>query len=347
MTPAPDAAPAGPSPIPPRAHFVWLGPRLSALAYVSVRAALDRAGLDEVVLHYDTPVLAETAPLADLAARDGFRAAPLDVRAFAEADAAVSGGLDAATWDRLIALDALPGLTPAIRSDLHRLEILWLHGGIYLDTDAVVLADLRPLLADAMFCGTEQICFPKKVKGGLNPLRWAQGGLLTALRASVVIASRHPSRPFQRIAPLYFHEPMGAVCGAAPRHPLVRRLIERAASLPDRAARTPNRLGPWLFQEVLGRAPQPGLRRHAPHAFYPFPPEVSVDYMRPDPAGALGDRPFPETVVAHLWDSVMKAKLGHAVGPDDLRAMRHTTLVGRMTEPYLDDLFRVSGAMTG
>jgi len=328
--------------IPSRAHFVWLGPRLSALAYLSVRAALDRAGLDEVTLHFDTPALADTPPLRDLAGRSGFSAAPLDVRAFAALDAGTPGGLSPATWERLVALDALGGMTPAIRSDLHRLELLWLFGGIYLDTDAVALADLRPLLGDAMFCGTEQICFPMVVKGGFNPLRWAQGGLLTGLRQIVVSGARHPSRPFQTIAPLYFHEPMGAVCGAAPRHPLVRALIERAASLPDREARRPNRIGPWLFQEVIGDGRGHDVRLHAPHAFYPFPPEISIDYMRPDPEGALGDRPFPETVVAHLWDSVMKAKLGHAVGADDLRAMRHHTLVGRMVEPYLDDLFAVS-----
>ncbi len=328
-------------PIPAHAHLVWLGPRLSALGYLAVRAALDRGGFDCVTLHFDTPSLADTPLVADLVARDGFEAAPLDVRAFAERDRATPGGLGDATWDRLIELDGI-GLPPAIRSDLHRLEILWLDGGVYLDTDAIVLRDFGPLRHVPAFTGMETICFPMKVKGGLNPLRWAQGGILTTLRAAFVVGTRHPSVPFQAVKTLYFQEPMGAVSGAVARHPLWRTLIERAASLPDDEARRPNRIGPWLFQEVIGTGARNDIYRHSPPTFYPFPPEISIDYIRPDPDGILGDTPHPDSYAAHLWDSVLKAKLGHAVGADDLRAVRADTLLGRMTEPYLDDLFRLS-----
>lgn len=326
------------APIPALAHFVWLGPRLSVLAYLSVRAALDRGGFDRVTLHYDTPALLDTSLAADLVGRDGFHASYLDVNALAQRDRAMPGGLDDATWDRLVELDAM-GLPPAIRSDLHRLELLWINGGVYLDTDAVVLRSFRPLLTVPAFTGMEQICFPMKVKGGKNPLRWAQGGLLTTVRAAIVTATSHPSGPFRRLSPLYFQEPMGAVCGAVPRHPLWRTLIERAASLSDAEARRPNRIGPWLFQEVIGTGRRDDIYRHAPPTFYPFPPEISIDYIRPDPDGALGDTPHPDSYAAHLWDSVMKAKLGHAVGVNDLRRFRGTTLLGRLVEPYLDDLF--------
>ena len=326
------------SPIPSQVHLVWLGPRLGALGYLSVRAALDRGGLETVTLHYDTPGLLETPELRDLEARPGFHAVPVNVPALAACDASSPGGLSPETWERLATLDGL-GLSPAIRSDLHRLELLWVHGGVYLDTDAIVLQSLRPLLDVPAFTGTEQICFPMRVKGGRNPLLWAHASVLTTLRAAIRGATVHPSLPFQRLAPFLYHVPMGAVSGAKPRHPLWRALLERAAALPDAEARRPNRLGPWLFQEVIGTAPRPDIYQHEPAAFYPFPPEISVGYIRPDPARSLGDTPHPDTIVAHLWDSVLKAEIGHAVGADDLRRFRGSTLLGRLVEPYLDDLF--------
>ncbi|MEO1728055.1 MAG: hypothetical protein AAFR95_13605, partial [Bacteroidota bacterium] len=48
---------AGGTPIPALGHFVWLGPRLSVLGYLSVRSALDRGGFEAIRLHHDVPAL--------------------------------------------------------------------------------------------------------------------------------------------------------------------------------------------------------------------------------------------------------------------------------------------------
>jgi hypothetical protein len=331
-----------PMPIPSRAHLVWLGPRLSPLAYVSVRSALAEGGFEAVTLHVDTPAIAGTPLVRDLVGRPGFELAPVDVEALASRDAARPDPLPPSAWTRLVALERM-GLTPAIRSDLHRLTLLWSHGGVYLDADVVVLRPFRPLLRERGFTGQEQICFPMRVKGGRNPLRWVQGGLLTALRAGISAGFRHPREPFRRVERLHFQEPMGAVMGAEARHPVVRALIERAVTLSDAEARRPNRIGPWLFQEVVGNCQRPGFRLLDPHVVYPYPPEINVELIRPDPEGRLAITD-PETVAAHLWDSVFKSRLGHAVDPAYLARTRGQTLLTRLAEPYLDDLLRLGGA---
>ncbi len=330
--------------IPARARFVWLGPRLQPLAYLSMRSALDRGGFEEVSLYHDDDALADDPLVRDLAARPGFRLVPLDLRDLAARDAAAPDGLAPSTWARLLALDRMIS-SPAVRSDLHRLEVLWMDGGVYLDTDVIVLRDFGPLLTDGGFAGLERICFPMKVKGGYNPLRWMQGGLLTAVRAGVCARSPHPSRPFRRISRFYFHTPVNAVLGAVPHHPLIRVLVERAAALDDAAARRTYRLGPWLLQEVVGSRSRPGFRVHAPHLFHPFPPEVNVDYIRPDPEAELGPVPHPDSYAAHLWDSVLKLRLGHPVDAAYLRRTRGQTMLTRMTAPYLDRLFALRACL--
>lgn len=45
---------------------------------------------------------------------------------------------------------------PAFMCDLMRLEVLWKHGGVYLDSDVLIFKDLSPLLGDRPFVGLEE-----------------------------------------------------------------------------------------------------------------------------------------------------------------------------------------------
>jgi hypothetical protein len=324
--------------IPPHAHLVWLGPRLNALAYLAARSALARGGFTTITLHHDEPLLADDPLVRDLAARPGFVLSGLDVAALAHTDRPGPEGLGEDVWQRLGHLDRTLAL-PASRSNLHRLQLLWLHGGVYLDTDLLVLRDFRPLLGTPGFGGVERICFPIEVVGGRNPLRWAHAGALTALRAAVCRFAPSPGGAFRRVEGLFFLAVNNAVLGAEPGHPLVRRVLHAAAALSDDDAYRRFRLGPRLLQEVTRNRSTADFVLHAPPAFYPLPPEVCRAYVQDDPDARLGHVPDERTFAAHLYDSNLRAHLGAPVDAAYLRRTRGRTLLARMAEPYLDDLF--------
>jgi len=131
------------------------------------------------------------------------------------------------------------------------------------------------------------------------------------------------------------------VLGAEPGHPTIGQLLATAARLDLPKALTLYELGPRLLAQVTGNQPSAEFALHPPHAFYPLAPEVCAAYVRDDPQAKLGDVPHPLALVAHLYDSVLKRR----VGPIDARWLTgpgRRTLLGRMVQPWLDDLQRLS-----
>lgn len=329
--------------IPPFAHLIWLGGRLSALAYLTARSALARGGFETVTLHHDTPALADDPFAVDLLGRAGFALARLDMNQLAARDALPeAGGLDPEVWDRLITLDRTLPL-PSSRSNLSRLALLWLDGGVYLDTDFLVLRDFAPLRAADGFAGADRICFPLTVVESRNPLLWARAGLLTALRSAVCRLSPHPSRTFHRIEHLYFTAADNAALGAVPGHPFIRHLLEAAAAMEEPRAYRRFRLGSRLLQEGTGNRSRPDFVLHDPATFYPLSPEVSREYVRDDPDGVLGEGFDARTYAAHLYDSVLRLRVREPLDAAYFRRTRGRTLLTRMAEPYLDDLLAILG----
>jgi len=316
--------------IPPHAHLIWLGPRLGALPYVAALALLDRGGLESATLHYEDEAFPEHPLVRDLAARPGFSLRRIDAEALlAEVPPAIRS--------------IYPLLThrPS-RSNLFRLLILWHEGGIYLDTDAITLQPLTPLLGDPGFAGLERIAFPAALYDTRNPLRWAQAGLLTAVRDLVRRAFFDPGAAFRRIERFYPLAANNAVLGAHPHHPTVESLLDRIAVMKAEEAVRRYRLGPQLFERVTTNRSSKTFRLHPPRAFYPLPPEICQAYVRDDPDGRLGDRPHPDTFVAHVYDSVLSQRLGRPVDAAYFRETRGRTLLARMVAPYLDSLFNAA-----
>ena len=320
---------------PSLAHFIWLGPRLNALGYLSVRAALDRAGLAETVLHHDDAALPADPLVQDLVGRDGFRLRRLD-----------PGTLFADTPPALRALYERLGPAPS-RANLLRLLLLWHHGGLYLDTDAITLRDLSPLREEAGFAGLEYIAFPAALYASRNPLRWARASLLTTARALASHLAPDPGRAFGRMRHRFHLACNNAVLGAEPGHPFVRELLERAAAMDPQEAEKRFRLGPQLLEQATGNRSRPDFRLFDPAAFYPLPPEICVAYVRDDPARRLGDRPHPESFVAHLYDSVLKRRVGGPLDAAYFERTRRRTMLARMVEPYLDGLMQAARPSAG
>jgi hypothetical protein len=223
--------------------------------------------------------------------------------------------------------------SPAARSNLLRLAALWRLGGIYLDTDTVVLRALDDLRREAGFCGAEPVSTPGTVWRSRHPLRWMWAGVLHALRAGCV---RHPRGPrwFRRLGPLYHHVVSNAVLGATARHPVVGEALRLATRLPPAEQRRRYALGVHLLQRLLDPGGRPDFRVLPPPWFYPLGPEVAAHWFRPGSARHLPQWVGPQTRVVHWYQSSARRHVGSPVDRAWMRAHPEAAF-SRLAAPYL------------
>ncbi|MCO4762702.1 MAG: hypothetical protein KC502_14410 [Myxococcales bacterium] len=322
--------------IPSVARLIWIGPTLWPIAWLAAAAARDRGGFDRVVLHYtDTELLDD--PSVQALARD------FAVELVHEAPEPLLRGV----------ADELPratGLWPlyqrlgpaASRSNLIRLGVLLRDGGVYLDTDAIVLRNMKPLLAQQGFAGLERICLPAVVRDSRSPIRWARAGALLALR-DVMSRGATGLKLWPKVEGAFDLAVNNAVIGAVPHHPLIAEALIQAAEMDDRRAGQMYQLGPKLLESVTGNRSVGPFKLYPPAAFYPLPPEMSWHLFRNAPPPPIGDAFGTDTWVVHLYDSVLRRRKGQSLDVDWLKAHRGRTLVTALVDPWLDALFAVGG----
>ncbi|MBI5608328.1 MAG: hypothetical protein HY902_05555 [Deltaproteobacteria bacterium] len=319
-------------PIPPLGHVVWLAGRLPDLAWLAVKMALDVGQLPRVVLWSLPGQLRRDRRVEALLDTGKVELGDLSEPGDDQLDAATGAG----TRARLLRLDSILQL-PAARADLARLRLLWGHGGLYLDADALTLANLDLLRVHPGFCGLERVALPADLYQSKNPLRWAKAGALLAARHAVAQSAGAGER-FAKLEQHFALACNNAVLGARPRHPFVAELLRRIAAMDDSRAQRLYELGPRLLEAATGNASGPDWQVLPPEVCYPLAPEVCADYIHADPQQKLGATPHPRAVVAHLYDSVLARRIGKRPDLAWLGAHRHTTLLGRMTAPWLDEL---------
>ncbi|MEL6445919.1 MAG: glycosyltransferase [Bacteroidota bacterium] len=328
------------TPIPALGHFVWLGPRLSVLGYLSVRSALDRGGFEAIRLHHDVPALADDPLVQDLQRYPTFELLPIAPEDFLKGEG-LEGEDDALTIaHRQEVARRYHLLGPMTsRANVLRLLVLWRDGGVYLDTDAITLRDLAPVRQGFQgFAGLERVAMTTAVVNGYNPFQWAKAGWLNLVREGIRRFSGNAGAAFRRIEHWFTLAPNNAILGATPGNATVARFLREAATMPEAQALTRKQIGPRLLERLLGTDGVPDFRMLPPDAFYPLPPEVCWDYVRDDPQHRLGDRPTPTAYVAHLYDSVLSRWLRGPLDAAHFEATRGRTMLARMVEPYLDDL---------
>ncbi len=324
---------AGSATVPLKGHFIWLGDRLSPMAWLSIRSTLARSELDSVVLHQVDAGLADDPQVHALQAYERFELRPCNPDALFESEGAAP-----LSGDELQRLRHIYGALskPASRANVIRLLILLRDGGLYLDTDVVVLRSLRPLCDQAGFAGLERVCLPAAVLASHNPLVWARAGALLGLRD---VFSRLPggAQSWHHVEGLYHKAANNAVLAATPGHETIIAALRRAAAMPLEQATRMYALGPKLLEHVTESRSTDSFRMYEPAAFYPYPPEICWHLFRHD-AKAMPETTFDEqTWLVHLYDSVVKRRHGRPIDLEYLRNSRGKSLFGRLVEPWLDE----------
>lgn len=304
--------------IPDRAHFCWIGAHLPWAYVFAILSAAERSELAEIVLHH-TDSIEDGPKLRALERCPRVRLSRLDpIDCLLRAGKASGAGEELAGIYREIE-------RPAIRSDLLRVALLYLHGGVYLDLDTVTTASLRPLLDAAQFVGCERIVWPHSVRSSRSPALWFRSIALDLLRKAMRRAP-HGWAMFRHVESLYYRGINNAVMGAEAGSPLCGLYLRAMVALPASRRLQLYALGPDLLQEVVARFAADDLTIAEPHVFYPLAPEISEHWFRMSRRVRLEAVLSRETRVVHWYASVRTRSKVAAIDPSYVRKHRERQL---------------------
>jgi hypothetical protein len=283
--------------IPATAHFIWFGAAFPWVYRLALRSAALRGGFDRIVLHHEA-ALREAGDLAELTAIPGVELRVLDESALLER-----------CPDGPALVDVYRALEqPAARANVVRAAVLFVEGGVYLDTDTITIRSFDELRRDPAFCGEERVVYPAGVRGSRDPLVRATAFARSSARA---LLRELPGgwRVFRRIEALYPTAVNNAVIGATPQHPFVGRLLQAMRELPVESRTTRFALGTHLLQRIVAEwRGRPDLTVHPPSVFYPLGPEISSHWFRFGHA-RLEDVLQSDTRLVHWYASVRTREL--------------------------------------
>ena len=322
--------------IPQNLHFVWLGAHLPCFAALAAKSAKACNPQASVLLWHDETLT--PSERTDALESFGVSLRRLDIRALIAS--AVTRGTPLAP----ISLEALATIyarlrSPAARSNVARLLLLYCEGGIYLDTDTLTLKSLDLLRASGAFCGLEHVLWSKERLDKRHLYFWTLGPLLSGVR---LINARLPwGHSWQRaLLGYYARAANNAVLGFSAGHPFLASMLARICELPEREWTKRYRLGTHLLQQTLAaanlprRPSQAPVHQYGPEYFYPLGPVTSAHYFRSRrDAASVARQLIPETThVVHWYASVADLS-----GLDEahIAANEHTTVFAHLCARYM------------
>ncbi len=282
--------------IPAHFHFIWYGRNVPDFARVAIVSALDQnPGAKATLWHGDE--LDGRAQLFQLRAR-GVTLRLIDPDGLFDALEQRDAGLPVEQLRQIY--EELS--SPAARANVVRMVVLYLHGGIYLDTDTLTLKDFGPLRKLGAFCGEEPTLWPAGT-ALLNPK-----SLLMSEVRRVCSLLPHGFRIQKRLMGSYTMAANNAVVGARENHPFVAAMLRGATKLSTSERTRRYRLGTHLLQKTLdsyvsasGR-PEDSITVLSAEHFYPLGPEISSHYFhRYDDARSVTQEILGEETYAIHW----------------------------------------------
>jgi hypothetical protein len=225
------------------AHFVWMGRKLPFFAGLAIRSAALRGEFDVIIPYHTDPLDEEPrfAHVFDLPRVERLLLDPEDLLA-------PLARPELATGYRALAI-------PANRSDILRAALLYRFGGVYLDTDVIVLRGFGSVLGPSMLLGRNRSGYDfRSMTASWARMIWLR--FKSALRAAV---SRLPGghQLFRGIQGLYPTHLTTGIWGSTAEHPLLARVLDRTAEV----LRTTTSAGQGRIRRPRARCSAAGARR--------------------------------------------------------------------------------------
>jgi hypothetical protein len=193
--------------------------------------------------------------------------------------------------------------SPATKANLLRLALLYKQGGIYLDTDVIVVRPIKHLLNQNGFCGTEPVALPQDLFSSLNILRWIGCGLKFAFREFCARIPRGYS-VFRLLEGKFTAAANNAVLASVPHNSLIKQAFLTIAKMPSKEQHKRFRLGTHLLQRLTRNQSSSEMTVYPSSFFYPLGPEISAHWFYSGTDKKLDDLLFADTCIVHWYNSV-------------------------------------------
>lgn len=315
--------------IPNRYHFVWFGQAFPAANRIAIESCLSCCHGAEVILWHSDD-LSHQADFRALT-RSGLVARRLCVDVAFGPDNDPEFPFDVSKLKQIWrSLES-----HVTRSNLARAILLYRFGGIYIDTDVLVLRNLDAHRRHAAFLGSERIVWPGWACSGRSLQRLVKSPLLGLLRKLSASVPRGDWL-FRRTAGWYPKAVNGAVLGARAGHPFLAALLRETSQVPESEWPIKHRLGTHVLQRTVQSYLGSDLTTLPPEVFYPLGPEISRQYfrLRSNPKRGAERIISSDTCAVHWYASVTDITELSAV---QMMTMAPKTIYGHLCAPYLAD----------
>ncbi len=287
---------ASSSEIPNIAHFIWYGDQLPLAYVLGIKSCLLNGGYEQVILHLEKDLSAEPDIQQHLVQHPNFEVSIINQDYFTNTDEALQRMYYEQTNQRS-------------KSNVMRLVVLARWGGVYLDTDVIVLKDMSPLRRTSFFYGNESNRYPHftehRSKSYLKLMNFIHGivrYLLVKIPRGYMVL-RWYERTF------FYQPPNNCVIGATSNHTFLKNLFQNMLKL-DPVTRTKKwQLGVRLFQRTIAEAndsERRSLTAHSSHSFNPLGPMACRLWFKKGSAHYMGSLYFKETTLIHWYSNSVK-----------------------------------------
>lgn len=266
--------------IPNLYHFIWIGNSKPYFLILAIQSVLLRCKESRVFLWVDN-MEDDSEGLQLLKKNNRFSVQGIDIKELTEQLSKELKPLFLEIFDIAGSKSNLVNTKPIERSqsNLLRYLILYIHGGVYLDADTLVIKDLAPLRsASTAFFGKENSVWP--IVKRHNPLhRFIWAPLLEVFR---FFACKLPFG--YRLNSIYrflcSSSENNAVLGFAKQHNYLLKSFEFIAGMDKSEIIKPLRLGPFLFQRVSKIYRGADYKCYPEIYFYPYGPLISQHFFK-------------------------------------------------------------------
>lgn len=281
--------------IPSHAHFIWFGSKLPLIYILGVKSAILNGNFSKVTLHHFEPFLNDDEIKEHLVKYKEFDLKLISISYFDALGHSLGNPLKKIYSD-------LKSVTA--KSNILRIVILKLEGGVYLDTDILILKSFDKVIKNTdFFLGEEYITKPYKFIKSSKPINRIKVFFNKLLR-SYFSYSRYGWRGFFEYEKKHLYNAVNnALFGSVQNHSFLDMLLEEIIHLKSSEYHKRFRLGVHLFQDMVDKCSTQNIKVYASATFYPLGPVISKHYFKPDSCHYLEEIISQETLCIHWYAS--------------------------------------------
>jgi mannosyltransferase OCH1-like enzyme len=313
--------------IPLTAHFIWIGKEFPFTHYIALKSCALNSGLKKIVFHHSDD-LENSLYWQKMKKIKNLETSYINAEKILKPHKTDNGTL----YDLYNEMSS-----PAAKANILRVAILYLYGGVYLDTDTVTVGKLNDLCQDySIFFGREKVVFPYNIKRSFNPAIKTLAYTGTIIRD---LCRRYNNgwKIFRSIESIYPEAANNAVFGATRGHPFLTKLIKSMINIPQNLKFKRYALGTHLLQEESKHLTYSSSGVLPPEYFYPTGPEISEHWFKTTTTAKAEDLYSSKTKVVHWYASVKTEKIAPFITPFFIKENKDKIPYCQLAYNYLDE----------